>query len=105
MELSEEQAAEEYVSELIEQGALVLDGWAGDEPTFKIDEERMKEIAPEFYEGMLDEGIKEVEDISISLWQKNMLELDIQDDGSVEFRVTEDGYRNLSDQAQNTSML
>lgn len=99
-DLPEDQAREEYLAELIEQGALVLDGWSGDEPTFTIDEERMKEVAPEYWQAMVDDSNKQVEDLCISLFEQGMVELDIQDDGSIEFKPTDQGYQYLAEHAE-----
>lgn len=89
---------EEYLAELISQGALVLDGWKGDEPTFTVVESKMREIAPEFWEVFADEASLLTENVTISLFEKGMLDLDVQDDGSVEWSVTDEGYKHLANQ-------
>lgn len=96
--LSENEAMEEYLSELIAHGALRLDGWEGDSPTFAVVEDKMREVAPEFWEVFVDDANRQTENVTISLFEKGMLDLDIQDDGSVEWSVTDEGYEHLANQ-------
>lgn len=100
-DLPEDEAGSEYVSELIEQGALILDSVDADgEIFFRVNNDRMKEVAPEYWNALIDDGMKELEDVCISLFEKDVLELDIQDDGSIEYTPTEAGYQYLSEHAE-----
>ena len=87
-EMPDEEAIDNYIDELIVKGVLVLrsvDEYG--EPIFGVDIEKAKEHAPEYLEAYY----RDLEDTMIGLFEKGLVDMDIRDEGEIEWSLTEKG--------------
>lgn len=76
-----------YMAWLVEEGGLVLDGMSEDgEPVYQLVPEILEDIAPEF----LAAQYSDLEDTLIDLYEKGLVEITFEDDGSPLYSVPDD---------------
>jgi hypothetical protein len=87
---SNDQEVERYTEHLIELGVLRLTSVDSEgEPIFNVDIEKAKEFAPEF----LSQHYKDIEDSLISLYERGLVEFDIEGPGKIVWSLTDEGRR------------
>ena len=88
-EENEDIEVDEIIYSLIQAGALELTSMDKDgDPIYRITE-KCKDLFPDLYY----EHMKETDDITFSLWQKNLVEINFSDDTNY-IRMTPENYLN-----------
>lgn len=84
--ISDEDAISEYVQYLIDEGGLILESVTEEgEPIYRHNMEVLERIAPE-YAAM---HLREIEDTLLELYSKNLVDIEITDDGEVVYKLAE----------------
>jgi len=91
-EMSDDEAVDNYIDDLIVKGVLVLTTVdEHGEPIFSVDLEKAAIHAPEY----LEAHYASVEDALISLYEQNLVTMDITDAGEVVWSTTDLGSQLL----------
>jgi len=80
---------EDYMTELIEQGAIYDTGQidSNGEPIYKFNLSVIKEIRPDMYKVMIDE----LDNDLVELYRKGLIDIDYNDNLEATFRINEAG--------------
>ena len=86
--MNEEDAINELIAELVDSGALVIDGMFGEEFTYKVNVEKMKAEFPEFY----DIYMQDVEQTMLDLVEQGLVSIEYDENLKALFSLTEEGH-------------
>lgn len=87
--MNEEDAINELIAELVDSGALSIDGMYNEEFTYKVNPEVMKVEFPEFY----DLFMSDVEQTMLDLVDKGLAHVEYDENLRALFSLTEEGEK------------
>jgi hypothetical protein len=91
--MSEDEQVEQFIGELVEAGALEVDGMYHDELTYRVNLNVMEEVFPEFFKIHMEE----VDETILSLYEKGFINVEYDENLNARFSLTEKGEK-VSDQ-------
>lgn len=75
---------DEYIAYLVDEGGLIFEGMdENGEALYRHDVSILEQIAPEY----LQEHLADIEDTLIELYKKGLVEIIIDDDGTVKYQI------------------
>jgi len=88
-EYDEIDEVDEVIAELVEAGALEIDGMYHDELTYRVNLDVMEEVFPEFFKIHMEE----VDETILSLYEKGFLDVEYDENLVARFSLTEKGEK------------
>ena len=87
--MSEDEQVEQFIGELVEAGALEVDGMYHDELTYRVNLNVMEEVFPEFFKIHM----QEVDETILSLYEKGFINVEYDENLNARFSLTEKGEK------------
>jgi len=87
--MSEDEQVEQFIGELVEAGALEVDGMYHDELTYRVNLDVMEKVFPEFFKIHMEE----VDETILSLYEKGLVDVEYDENLVARFSLTEKGEK------------
>jgi predicted transcriptional regulator len=87
--MSEDEEIDQIIGQLVESGALEVDGMYHDDITYRVNLDIMSEIFPEFFKVHMEE----VDQTILSLYEKGLVDIEYDENLTARFSLTEKGEK------------
>ena len=85
--MNEDEQIDQVIAELVDAGALEIDGMYHDELTYRVNLSVMEEVFPEFFKIHMEE----VDQTILSLYEKGLVDVEYDENLVARFSLTEKG--------------